>query len=358
MAQNLLDRGGQGRASANMIVFLAPDLTRLAELQKAVRQYLAWKDIVHRKDELNLDNFQTSQAGTKMASAEKAVGARVPETFTWLLVPGQGEPVQGQALPPVEWSEFKTQGEGSLAARVAKKLKNDDLLMFEMAGGILKLKMDAIPLWRGNHVSVRQLMDDFAKYHYLPRLRDANVLLKAVSQGVANMHWRKETFAYAESFDDATGRYVGAKGGELISPMMSGLVVRAELVAAQMDKDAAAAAEAAALAAGGAAGSTGVVSGGGDGGTGTVGPTVPVVAAPKNRRFYGRKTLDSTRFSRDVGDIATAIVQHLNSVGDAKVTITIEISAETASGAPDNVVRTVTENCRTLKFANFGFEDE
>jgi hypothetical protein len=140
--------------------------------------------------------------------------------------------------------------------------------------------------------------------------------------------------------------------------MMSGLVVRAELVAAQMDKDAAAAAEAAALAAGGAAGSTGVVSGGGDGGTGTVGPTVPVVAAPKNRRFYGRKTLDSTRFSRDVGDIATAIVQHLNSVGDAKVTITIEISAETASGAPDNVVRTVTENCRTLKFANFGFEDE
>ena len=40
---------------ANMIVFLAPDLTRLAELQKAVRQYLAWKDIVGRGKELNLD---------------------------------------------------------------------------------------------------------------------------------------------------------------------------------------------------------------------------------------------------------------------------------------------------------------
>ena len=41
----------------------------------------------------------------------------------------------------------------------------------------------------------------------------------------------------------------------------------------------------------------------------------------------------------------------------AKVNITIEIEAEIPSGAPDNVVRTVTENCRTLKFDNSGFEE-
>ena len=29
-----------------------------------------------------------------------------------------------------------------------------------------------------------------------------------------------------------------------------------------------------------------------------------------------------------------------------------------AAGAPDNVVRTVTENCRTLKFENSGFEPD
>jgi len=27
-------------------------------------------------------------------------------------------------------------------------------------------------------------------------------------------------------------------------------------------------------------------------------------------------------------------------------------------GAPDQVVRTVTENCRTLKFKTYGFEEE
>jgi len=37
---------------------------------------------------------------------------------------------------------------------------------------------------------------------------------------------------------------------------------------------------------------------------------------------------------------------------------TLEIEAEIPSGAPDHVVRTVTENSRTLKFTNQGFEKE
>jgi hypothetical protein len=39
------------------------------------------------------------------------------------------------------------------------------------------------------------------------------------------------------------------------------------------------------------------------------------------------------------------------------VTVTLEIEAEVPSGAPDHVVRTLTENDRTLKFqGNSGFE--
>jgi hypothetical protein len=40
------------------------------------------------------------------------------------------------------------------------------------------------------------------------------------------------------------------------------------------------------------------------------------------------------------------------------VKVTMEINAEIPSGAPDQVVRTVTENCRTLKFSSQGFEAE
>ena len=39
--------------------------------------------------------------------------------------------------------------------------------------------------------------------------------------------------------------------------------------------------------------------------------------------------------------------------------VTLEIEAEIPAGAPDNVVRTVTENSRTLKFSpGSGFEKE
>jgi hypothetical protein len=42
----------------------------------------------------------------------------------------------------------------------------------------------------------------------------------------------------------------------------------------------------------------------------------------------------------------------------ASVRITLEIEAEIPDGAPENVVRTVTENGRTLKFTSQGFENE
>jgi hypothetical protein len=38
--------------------------------------------------------------------------------------------------------------------------------------------------------------------------------------------------------------------------------------------------------------------------------------------------------------------------------VTLEIAAHVPDGTPDNVVRTVTENSRTLKFDSAGFEEE
>ena len=47
-----------------------------------------------------------------------------------------------------------------------------------MGGSTLRLELDRIPLWRGNHVGLKQLAEDMAKYLYLPRLRDDDVLLR------------------------------------------------------------------------------------------------------------------------------------------------------------------------------------
>ena len=68
--------------------------------------------------------------------------------------------------------------------------------------------------------------------------------------------------------------------------------------------------------------------------------------------------MDPTRVGRDAGRIADEVVAHLSGILGAKVRVTLEIEAEIPSGVPDNVVRTVTENCRTLKFTSQGFEKE
>jgi hypothetical protein len=40
------------------------------------------------------------------------------------------------------------------------------------------------------------------------------------------------------------------------------------------------------------------------------------------------------------------------------VSVTLEIEAALPDGAPEQIVRTVTENCRTLKFETQAFERE
>jgi hypothetical protein len=59
---------------------------------------------------------------------------------------------------------------------------------------------------------------------------------------------------------------------------------------------------------------------------------------------------------RDAGRIAEEVIAHLVVEPGSRVTVTLEISAEIPSGAPDQVVRTMTENSRTLKFTSQGFE--
>jgi len=101
--------------------------------------------------------------------------------------------------------------------RVSKKLRSDELLLTSFAATRLRMELDRVPLWRGNHVSVKQLAEDFARYLYLPRLKESSVLLGAIQDGVYLLTWEQEGFAFADSFDDVAKRYRGLRGGQIIS---------------------------------------------------------------------------------------------------------------------------------------------
>jgi hypothetical protein len=52
------------------------------------------------------------------------------------------------------------------------------------------------------------------------------------------------------------------------------------------------------------------------------------------------------------------VISHLAGLVGSSVKVTLEIEAEVQAGTPENVVRTVMENSRTLKFTTHGFEEE
>jgi hypothetical protein len=223
--------------------------------------------------------------------------------------------------------------------------------------------LDDIPLWRGNHVLVKQLCEDFAQYLYLPRLKNDRVLISSIEQGINMLMWADDGFAYAQDFDADRNRYVGLTAGRMtrVTADHTSVVVKAEVATAQL---AAVAAAAAAATTGTGPGTTKLGPGevpGGTTGTGTPikGGVTPIEPPPaKPTRFYGTVTLDSTRLGRDAGRIAEEVLSHLASLQGAKAEVTLDIEVRVPDGVPDNVVRTVTENCRTLKFDNQGFETE
>jgi len=349
----LESRGSTPRLYRNTLVFLAADKTRLQDLDEAARKFLAWDSILDEQVTLNLDPQQVKQAETQRTAANGAVNARIPETYQWLLVPIQTTP---QAA--VEWQAIKLTGTDALAVRVSKKLRNDELLLTGFAPTRLRMELDRIPLWPNNHVAIKTLAEHFARYIYLPRLKSPDVLLGAISSGVSLLTWQQESFAFADSFDDSAGRYRGLRGGQQVSISDSdapGLLVKPDVAKKQMDADRPAPVS---------AGTGTETSTGGTGGTSTPGPVGPGGTSPPKfapaqpKRFHGTVTLDPARVGRDASKIADEVIAHLAGLVGAKVKVTLELEAEIPSGAPDHVVRTVTENSRTLKFTSHGFERE
>jgi predicted AAA+ superfamily ATPase len=355
-AQAILEyRGNTPRLYRNTLIFLAADKARLQDLDDAVRKYLAWKSIIDDQTALNLPPEQVKQAETQRKAADNTVTARIPETYQWLLVPVQTNPQSS-----VEWQAIKLSGQDALAVRASKKLKSDELLITSFAPTRLRMELDGIPLWPDNHVSVQQLSEHFGRYIYLPRLADQSVLLDAIIKGVASLSWTTDTFAFADSFDGDNQRYRNLQTGRNISLDGSErdcVVVKSEVALRQID------AEQALLGTPTASGEQGVAATP----TGTTvdgqealpgAATEPTQKPSQPRRFHGTVELDPTRVGRDAGQIGDEVIAHLSGLVGGKVKVTLEIHAEVESGVPDNVVRTVTENSRTLKFTNHGFERE
>ena len=266
--------------------------------------------------------------------------AQLPEAYRWLLTPGQADP---QAEPA--WEATSLSGPDPLALRAAKKLKARGALITAYAALLLRMELDRVPLWRGDRgadVAVSQLADDFARYLYLPRLQRPEVLLRAITDGIASTSWEQDGFAFAEGYDEQRGRYRNLRAMEQITlpdETAPGLLVKPAVAREQLDRER------------------------------PPGPPLPDPGPGPDRdpepatparlkRFHGSVSLDVLRVAPNAGQIAEEVIAHLSGLPGAQVRVTLEIHADIPEGAPEHVVRTVIENSHTLNFTDREFEPE
>lgn len=96
---------------------------------------------------------------------------------------------------------------------------------------------------------------------------------------------------------------------------------------------------------------------GGGGGT-NVQPPLEPGAARRPRRFYAKIALDPNRPTPQVSNIAQSILSELDRAHSTKVTLTLDIDAESADGFPEDVQSVVHDNAVSLRIKDFGFEGE
>jgi predicted AAA+ superfamily ATPase len=360
-AQEILNkRGGSPRFNKNLLLFVAPDKSKLSPLEQSTAQYLAWKSITNECDILNLDPFQTKQADAKCQQFNESVDIQLKEAYQWALVPAQPDPQQG-----ITWQEVRLQSQESPILKASRKLSHDNYFLTQYAAANMKLEALDPFLWRDvNHLEIKKLWSYLAQYLYLPKLRDEQVLLRAISEGVSSLLWR-ENFAYADAFDETQQRYVGLRGGEMsLLTNSTGLIVKPEIAQKQFDADEAKRKESATNKqttdyqyTTSSQGITNIVK---DGSSSTAKSNLRSenLPPPQPKRFYGSIKLNPLRCQRDMEQVTKEVLEHLMSLANAEVEITLDIQVRSQESISDTVIRTVTENCRTLKFDSQSFEQD
>ena len=225
----ILHRGGTPRVYRNMLVFLAAEHRQLENLTSAMRAALAWAEIVQQIDRLNMTQSDSALAKAKLVEANETLKTRLKEAWCYLIYP-----VQESAHADVEWVSSKIPAQDGLLARASKKLVTDEGMLTDLGPSRLDRELQKY-VWKDNsHLLLRDLWEYLNRYTYLPRVKNRDVLVRAVQAAVTSM--LPGPFAYAEKAE-AAGGYSGLLIDNVASPLVvidsDSVIVRPEMAEAQ-----------------------------------------------------------------------------------------------------------------------------
>ena len=347
-AKSFLENRGQTlRLNKNVLIFIVADESEAKNWLASIREYLAWKSIEADKETLNLDLQQMRQVSTSLSKAEQNAQARLLQSYAWLIVPTQENPLEAISYPA-----HRIKGNENFYSRALQKLQENEWLIRNWAPENLQQELQRY-LWRdSNHVNTLQLWEYFTRYCYLPRLLNKDVLKASLERGIASAD---APFGYAPKVEGDT--YKGIVLGKPTSIVFDNeaVIVRPEIARDALSKL-----------------STPVVTPPSDP-IATVERSMPIEARgssdkpmiptpsptlkQRKTRYHGSVSLDPQRANHDMGNLVKEVIQHLTGLTATDVEITLEIRATRSEGFDEQTMRTVNENSRTLKFTSHGFED-
>ena len=335
----LMQRGSTPRVYRNMLVFIAADARQLDNLKDAVRASMAWGEMVRDTERLNLTQSDSALAKAKLAEANETMKTRLKEAWCYLHYPAQES-----AQADVEWVSGKIPAQDGLLARASKKLVAEEGLLAEL--GPTRLDRDLQKyIWSGKaHLSLKDLREYLNRYTYLPRLKNQEVLVKAVQAAVSGM--LPGSFAYAERWDEKSDTYLGLAieraGNAAVVIDSDSVIVTPDVAEAHRPAPP-------------QPGIGGTPAGPSDkvpetGRQPAGGPPTSSTPEKKPTRFTGTVMISPERPARDIHQIVEAIVEQLTTLPGSKVKLRLEIEADVPSGLDRAKVRTLVENANTLGF--------
>lgn len=349
-ALNILHNRGEAlRNNRNMLIFLASDETENGDLQKSVRQHLAWKSILEDRDVLNLDRRQETEVNENIKNTDKTIDLQINNTFKWLLIPTKTANNDNNGIN-LTISNLSLNSDKTIIDESIRHLLNFESLIDKLAPGPLLLEMDSF-LWNGkDNISIKKLWEYLCSYCYLPRLQNYKVLENAITEGLKS----DEYFAYSAGIIDNNYLELAIKPSPIRidkTGFLVKLAVAKELLPASLTDEVISPAD------------RPVTPGDDQSTTNTTRPSASVsqtpIAAHIPKSFFLATDYDKNRLINHIRDLVTNVIEILDrNDNQVKIKICLEVSAKSSIGFDENTVRSVSENCTTLNVSTFNFGDD
>jgi predicted AAA+ superfamily ATPase len=353
IATETIQRRGTGqRRYRNSMIFVAADDSGLDSCREIARKYLAWNSIV--QDEAmaeGLTKAQFDDATSRMRQAAEGLSQRVRSTWSHVIYPAASkDAANGTGAASgfsLEHSSVVNRAPGKPIPQVVyDKLKAAGVIVDDLGPDTLLADLRKVWGEETPHVQVATLLDWFASYVYLSRLRDDATLTLSIEKLIGKI---EAPVAFAKSFNEADGSYVGVtQWSSALGPATAaGLLVWRKALPEREP-------------------STGGTSG--ENNAKNVGAETPAgnrqsgteSGQKKPKRFYGSVTLDPDKAGLQVAAIAKEILFELTRPAGSTLKITLEIEGSSSAGYPQDVVDVIRANLRDLKLdvSDVGFEEE